>query len=89
MRVGATGADIAAACNHVKDPAKNAQCQYDRHVAEGNARLAAANTRVANANDAIACAKFLVAKKAQGVALDPSRVNREKGCIYAAELGMK
>lgn len=54
-----------------------------------NARAAAAEVRVARAEDGVACAKFLLAKKAEGVALDATRLNREKGCIYARELGMQ
>lgn len=50
---------------------------------------AAADRRIAAVEDSIACAKFLLGKKNAGVALDPTRLNREKGCIYARELGMQ
>lgn len=50
---------------------------------------AKADVRIARAEDGVACAKFLISKKAEGVSLDPTRLNREKGCIYARELGMQ
>lgn len=49
----------------------------------------AADVRIARAEDGVACAKYLLTKKAEGVALDPTRLNREKGCVYARELGMQ
>jgi hypothetical protein len=54
-----------------------------------NASAAAAERRIAAVDDSIACAKFLLSKKADGVTLDPTRLNREKGCVYARELGMQ
>ena len=39
--------------------------------------------------DILKCIDFLKERKAAGVPLDPARLNREKGCGYAVELGMK
>lgn len=67
-------------------------CRVEVLQAQGAAARregAAADVRVARAEDGVACAKFLISKKAEGVALDPTRLNREKGCIYARELGMQ
>jgi hypothetical protein len=96
------GADFSQ-CDKIKDPAKSAQCVYDTDIAQSKARIAAANARGAAADIRIAaadakisesdalrrCIAFLTAKKAEGVVLAPERLNREKGCGYAAELGMK
>ena len=57
--------------------------------AAADARGAAADVRLARAEDDIACGKFLLAKRAEGVTLDPTRFNREKACAYARELGMQ
>jgi hypothetical protein len=89
------GAELAA-CDQIKDPAKSAQCHWDADGAELKARTAAAESRgsaadqrVAAVDASIACAKFLVSKKTAGATLDPTRLNREKGCAYAKELGMQ
>jgi hypothetical protein len=96
------GAQLAA-CDQIKDPAKSAQCHWDAEGAELKARKAAAESRdaaadvrgaaadqrVAAVDASIACAKFLVSKKTAGATLDPTRLNREKGCAYAKELGMQ
>jgi hypothetical protein len=84
----ALGADFSS-CEQIEDPAKSAQCVYDKDIAHSKARIAAADVRIATAQDSIACAKFLLSKKAAGATLDPTRLNREKGCTYAVELGMK
>jgi hypothetical protein len=84
----ALGAQLSA-CDQIKDPAKSAQCHHDVHLAEAKAKLQAATSRVVAADQNMVCAKFLLAKKAEGVALDPTRANREKGCAYAKELGMQ
>jgi hypothetical protein len=80
-------------------PAKAIQCRVDVLKAHGAAadvrgaaadvRGAAADKRIAAVDDSIACAKFLLSKKAAGVTLDRTRLNREKGCVYARELGMQ
>lgn len=59
------------------------------HTVAAEARGAAADKRIAAVDDSIACAKFLLGKRNEGVALDPTRLNREKGCTYARELGMQ
>jgi hypothetical protein len=90
-------------CDQMKDPAKSAQCVYDTDIAHSKARiayeeargitigvrLAAANAKISESDKLRACIAFLQAKKANGVTLAPERLNREKGCAYAAELGMK
>jgi hypothetical protein len=73
-------------------PAKAIQCRVDvlkAHGAAADVRGAAADKRIAAVDDSIACAKFLLSKKAAGVTLDRTRLNREKGCVYARELGMQ
>jgi hypothetical protein len=84
----ALGAQLSA-CDQIKDPAKSAQCHHDVHLAEARAKLQTATSRVVAADQNMVCAKFLLAKKAEGVVLDPTRANREKGCAYAKELGMQ
>lgn len=61
----------------------------DASAAAADARGAAADVRLARAENDIACGKYLLAKKADGVKLDPARFNREKACAYAKELGMQ
>jgi hypothetical protein len=96
------GADFSQ-CDKIKDPAKSAQCVYDTDIAHSKARIASANARIAAAtirgdiadakiseSDALRrCIAFLATKKTEGVVLAPERLTREKGCVYAAELGMK
>lgn len=96
QQMAAVSPATAAACDAIKDPAKSAQCHWDAEGAAIKARTAAAqqrgaaaDVRTAAAEDAAACARFLLAKKAAGVILDATRLNRERGCIYARELGMQ
>ncbi len=92
-----------AECDKIKDPAQSGACHarvhqqfYKDGVRKSEANLAQARVESAEAragvNEAAAllrCAEFLKSQKAAGVVLDPTRVNREKGCAYAAELGLK
>lgn len=74
------------------DPKSAISCRVEVLHAQGAAarqQTAVAERRIAAAEDSIVCAKFLLAKKSEGVALDPTRLNRDKGCIYARELGMQ
>ena len=71
----------------VRRPRRIRQCYHDTKIAYYKGRINVAEVRLARAEKGVACARFLLSKKAAGVALDPTRINREKGCAYALELG--
>ena len=69
------------ACDQIKDPAANARCYVTTEQASLKAREQAANVRIVAADNSLACAKFLLSKKGEGVKLDPTRLNRERGRV--------
>lgn len=86
-QMSATDPKGAIACR--VEVLKAAGIAADARGVAADARGAAADKRIAAVDDSIACAKFLLGKRNEGVALDPTRLNREKGCTYARELGMQ
>lgn len=92
-----------AHCERIKDVAKSTQCYVDtegailkarirtadQKIADAKARQGVANQQLAENERLLGCIAYLKEKKAEGVPLDPARLNREKGCDYAAELGMR
>ena len=88
MATANTGPNFAA-CDAIKDPARSVQCYHDTKIAHYKGRIVAAEAREVKADAGIACATFLLSKKADGVVLDHTRLNRKDGCVYARELGMQ
>lgn len=85
-----------AACDKMKDSesAGATQCYLDTlksHTAVAERRIQVANGRIAEDDKQFgkqfACMAFIKEKRTAGVVLDPTRMNREKGCAYAIELG--
>ena len=102
MATATTGPNYKA-CDTIKDPGLSVQCYHEATIAHYKGRIDAAERRgaaadarsevadagIAEGNRQLACIAFIREKRKAGVVLDPARMNREKGCAYAKELGMQ